>query len=85
MGKKQKTKSIDGSLIALGVLTTAGIIISFLKGGWDLTSSGFMRSGFLLEGIWLRLLLGFMLGGFIQAVIPRELVKKWIEIGRAHV
>jgi len=78
MEKKKKTKSIDGSLIVLGILIVAGIIISFIKGGWDLTSSGFMRSGHLLESIWLRILLGFMLGGFIQAIIPRELVKKWI-------
>jgi uncharacterized membrane protein YraQ (UPF0718 family) len=77
-GKMKKTKSIDTSLIVLGVLIIAAIITAYVKGGWDLTSSGFMKSGHLLSIVWLRILLGFILAGFIQAVIPGDLVKKWI-------
>jgi uncharacterized membrane protein YraQ (UPF0718 family) len=39
------------------------------------------KAGGLFEKIWFRLLLGFILGGFIQVLIPRSLVAKWLGAG----
>ena len=38
--------------------------------------SALTEAGGLLESVWLRLLLGFMLGGLIQVLIPRDLINK---------
>ena len=74
--KSDRTETIP--LLILGTLVFAAIVISLHQGGFQLAFSGIMRAGRLLESVWLRLLLGFLLGGFVQAVIPRELVSKWL-------
>ena len=78
--KKQKknSKGLDIGLIILVILVLAALVFSFLKGGWQLTFLSLTKAGGLFEKIWFRLLLGFLLGGFIQVLIPRSLVAKWL-------
>lgn len=51
---------------------------AFWIGGWELAKSGFTQAGQLINSVWLRLLLGFTLGGLIQVLIPRALIAKWL-------
>ena len=78
MKKRQKDRTANIPLLILGTLLIAAIAISLYRGGFQLTFAGILKAGRLLESIWLRMLLGFLLGGFVQAVIPRELVSKWL-------
>jgi uncharacterized membrane protein YraQ (UPF0718 family) len=80
--KKGKTnKRIDVALVVLCALVLLALALSLWKGGWQLTFSGLTRSVQIFEKVWLRLLLGFLLGGCIQVLIPRELVSKWLGTG----
>jgi len=78
MKKKQNDRTRNIPLLILGTLVTVAIAISLYRGGFQLTFAGIAKAGRLLESIWLRLLLGFLLGGFVQAVIPKELIGKWL-------
>lgn len=78
MKLKEKIKKPDATLLVLLVLVGLAIIAAFIRGGSDLTISGFTQAGRLLGNIWLRLLFGFTLGGLIQVLIPREIIAKWL-------
>ena len=75
---KEAFKKLDTTLLILLVLVGITIAAAFLTGGWQLTISGFTQAGKLLNTIWLRLMLGFTLGGMIQVLIPREVIAKWL-------
>jgi uncharacterized membrane protein YraQ (UPF0718 family) len=72
---------IDVALVVLCALVLLALALSLWKGGWQLTFSGLTRSVQIVEKVWLRLLLGFFLGGCIQVLIPKELVSKWLGSG----
>jgi uncharacterized membrane protein YraQ (UPF0718 family) len=79
--KGKTNKRIDVALIVLCALVFLAVALSLWKGGWQLTFSGLTRSVQIVEKVWLRLLLGFLLGGCIQVLIPKELVSKWLGTG----
>lgn len=64
-------------LILVGLLLIA-ITATLWIGGWQLTVFGFEQTGQLFHTVWLRLLLGFILGGLVQVLIPRALIAKWL-------
>lgn len=72
------SKKLDRTFIVLVTLVLAAFTICLLKGGWNLALSGLIEAGGLFESVWLRLILGFVLAGMIQVLIPRQLVSKWI-------
>ncbi|MFH1489087.1 MAG: hypothetical protein ABII06_09295, partial [Pseudomonadota bacterium] len=82
-GRQQKQGS-DAALHILGALIVAAVAFSLFKGGWELTFLGLKNAGVLFEKVWFRLLLGFLLGGFIQVLIPRNLISKWLGAGIRH-
>ncbi len=69
---------MDISLIILAALVVTAVFTAFLKGGWPLIIEGFRKSYETLLTMWWRVLLGILLGGFIQVLIPRTLVAEWI-------
>ncbi len=75
---KKIIKKIDVTLLILVVMVLVGVATAFWQGGWQLTILGLTRAGQLIQMVWLRLLLGFTLGGFIQVLIPRELIARWL-------
>ena len=75
---KNKSKSVDVGLLILGILVIAALAASFWMGGWQLTFTGLTQAGKLLQSVWLRLCLGFLLGGLIQVLIPRALISRWL-------
>jgi uncharacterized membrane protein YraQ (UPF0718 family) len=82
MKKNEENKrGFDISLFILIALVLAAFALSLWKGGWQLTFLSLTKAGGLFEIIWFRLLLGFILGGFIQVLIPKSLVSKWLGSG----
>jgi len=82
MGKeKKKHKGFDVSLLILVTLVVTAFVVSFAMGGWQHTSLSLTKAAGLFEKVWFRLLLGFLLGGFIQVLIPRSLITKWLGTG----
>ena len=79
--EKKSSRGLDIALLILIALVLAAFALSFWKGGWQLTFLSITKAGGLFEKIWFRLLLGFLLGGFIQVLIPRTLVSKWLGSG----
>ena len=73
MGKK-----LDRSLLVLILLVFVAAAATFWAGGWPRVVKGFSQSAHLLNTVWLRLLLGFTLGGMIQVLISHELISKWL-------
>lgn len=78
MGIKETVKKLDKTLLFLGALVLMAVAATFWKGGWQLTISGFLQAGQLVQTVWFRLILGFTLGGLIQVLIPRALIAKWL-------
>ena len=78
MGDPKKTKKVDLTFIILTALLLAAFLIATWKGGWSLTASGFIKTGHIVQKVWFRLLLGFILGGLIQELIPRDMISKWM-------
>jgi uncharacterized membrane protein YraQ (UPF0718 family) len=66
------------TLIILIALVLLAVGAAFLKGGSALAWQGTVQTGRLIESIWIRLPLGFLLGGFIQVLIPRAIIARWL-------
>lgn len=59
-------------------MTLAAVVIALLLGGGQLVFNGFKQTVRLFDTVWLRLLLGFALGGLIKVLIPSEVVARWL-------
>ena len=81
MKGRKKDKHFDISLIILGTLLIAASALSLWQGGWQMIFLSLTKAGRLFEIVWFRLLLGFLLGGFIQVLIPKGLISKWLGAG----
>ncbi|MBI2850885.1 MAG: permease [Chloroflexi bacterium] len=68
----------DPTLVILIVLLSVAVGLAFLKGGGQLAWLGVVQAGRLLETVWLRLPLGFALGGLIQVLVPRAVIARWL-------
>jgi uncharacterized membrane protein YraQ (UPF0718 family) len=75
---KKILKKLDLTLVILIALLVIAVVFAFIKGGPNLAGQGLVQSGRLLEQIWLRLPLGFALGGLIQVLVPRGMVARWL-------
>ena len=69
---------MDMSLLSLLVLVSVALIATLWKGRWQLLISGFKQSGNLVRQVWLRLILGFTLGGLIKVLIPSSMIMEWL-------
>ncbi len=78
MRSKELIPKLDKTLLLLAAIVLAAGLAALATGGWPLAFDGLKRAGQLVNTIWLRLLLGFTLGGLVQVLIPRELIVKWL-------
>ena len=69
---------MDITLLILVSLVFIAIIAVLWKGGWQLLLSGLKQAGHTLQSIWLRILLGFILGGMVITLIPSPLIAEWL-------
>ncbi len=67
-----------GSIAVLAVLVVIVIIIAWKLQGGAGVRDGFLTSGRLFRMIGVQLALGFILAGFIQIVLPREIISTWM-------
>lgn len=78
MGIKEIIKKLDKTLLVMAALVLIAIVAASSTGGWQLALDGLKQAGQLANTVWLRLLLGFTLGGLVQVLIPRALIAKWL-------
>ena len=71
-------RKADPTLVILIALLLIAVAAAFLKGGVQLAGQGLVQTGRLLETVWLRLPLGFALGGLIQVLVPRTIIARWL-------
>ena len=73
MDRKKKHK-MDISLLLLGLLVAVLIGVAYHAGGWTTLMSGLQISSGMLKAVWLRMLLGILMAGMMQVLIPAELI-----------
>ena len=78
MNFRKAWKKLDKTLLLLVALIFIMLAATFWKGRVGLTILGLIQAGQLMQQVWLRLLLGFILGGLVQVLIPRALIAKWL-------
>ena len=73
-----KRPRVDTTLVILIGLVVVAVAAALLKGGGGLAWQGTMQTYGLLKSIWIRLPVGFALGGFIQVLVPRAIIARWL-------
>ncbi len=69
---------LDKTLLVIMTLVLVAVAATYWKGQWELTISGLTHAGKIIQTIWLRLLLGCILGGLVKVLIPNALIAKWL-------
>ena len=69
---------MDIALLIIIVLLAIAITVAFWKGRWPLVWAGLKQTGYTLQSMWLRILLGMALGGFIQVLVPSASIAEWL-------
>ena len=75
---KELIKKLDTTFLFLVALVLMAAAVAFWRGGLDLTLLGLTRAGDLVQSVWLRLVLGFTLGGLVRVLIPSALIARWL-------
>jgi len=65
-------------LLILVTLLMIAIVAALWKGGWQLLWAGLKQTGHTLKSMWFRVLLGMLLGGFIQVLVPTDFIAQWL-------
>jgi uncharacterized membrane protein YraQ (UPF0718 family) len=71
---------MDASLIVLLVLFGAALAVAFWRDR-RLPLEGLYSTARLVRGIWPELILGFLLAGLIDVLVPSEQVVRWLGSG----
>jgi uncharacterized membrane protein YraQ (UPF0718 family) len=69
---------MDISLAILILLVAATLLAVFKQGKWALVAEGLHRSRIILFSMWWKVLLGIILAGFVQILIPKETIAEWM-------
>ena len=75
---KQIFRKLDTNLAILITLVLIAIAATTWKGGWQLTFLGLTSAGQLVQKVGLYVMLGLVLGGMAQKLIPSALIAKWL-------
>ncbi len=54
------------------------IVIAFIQGGFSMVSRGFIIAGEKFIGIFLILIIAFIVAGFVSILVPQKLVSRWL-------
>jgi uncharacterized membrane protein YraQ (UPF0718 family) len=73
---------MDPSLLILVVLVVVAAGVAFFRDP-GLPLRGLEASGRLLRGVWVELLLGFILAGLLEVLIPPPALSRWL--GAEHL
>ena len=69
---------MDTALFIIIVLLIIAFAATFWKGRWPLILTGLRQTGRTLRSMWFRILLGMMLGGFLQVLVPSASIAEWL-------
>lgn len=69
---------MDISLLVLIVLLSLAVFFAYRKGGLPTVLLGLKQTRNTFKSMWIRILLGITLGGFIQVLIPSALIAEWL-------
>src|SRR4030067_3663604 len=76
--KAQRSYRMYISWIILGILVLAWTYYAFRKGGAGLVGESFAAGGNIFLKVLPNLLLGFAIAGFLQVLLPAELIARWV-------
>jgi len=76
-GRQKGKKGVDSSIGVMGGIVAVMMVWAYVKSP-DLPLRGFQTTWVLLQDVWLPLLLGFLLAGFFDVLVSRELLVKWM-------
>jgi uncharacterized protein len=68
---------MDASLVVLLSLVVVAFVVALVRDA-HLPLRGLEASGRLLRGVWLDLLLGFLLAGLLDVLIPAPALVRWL-------
>ena len=68
---------MDTSLIILLALTAIALAVALARDP-QLVVRGFQSTGRLLGGVWIELILGFVLAGLLDVLIPARVLSRWM-------
>jgi len=71
------TQRVDPTLVILLSLVVLIVVLGFAKDS-TLPLRGLMASAKLVRGVWLELLLGFVLAGLLEVLIPQPMLLRWL-------
>jgi len=75
--KPERGQSMDATTFALAGVAAVLLAVAFLQGR-DVAWAGIMVGARTLWRNLLLLLLGFLLAGLVQVLVPREIVTRWL-------
>ncbi len=76
------TQRVDPTLVILLSLVVLIVVFGLAKDS-TLPLRGLMASAKLVRGVWLELLLGFILSGLLEVLIPQPMLLRWL--GAEHL
>ncbi len=71
------SRRVDPTLVILVLLVVLTVVLGFAKDS-TLPLRGLMASVKLVRGVWLELLLGFILAGLVEVLIPQPVLSRWL-------
>ena len=71
------TRRVDPTLVILVSLVVLTTLLGFAKDS-TLPLRGLMASVKLARGVWVELLLGFVLAGLLEVLIPQPVLSRWL-------
>ena len=71
------TRRMDIGLIILLTVAAVVVVLAFVKDR-SLPLEGLYAGGRLFGSVWLELLLGFLIAGFIEVLVPASQMARWM-------
>ena len=75
---RRSLRRLDRTLLFLAGLVLAAVAVALYSGGWQQVGDGFGQAGNLASSVWIRLLLGFTLGGLVRVLLPSAVIARWL-------
>jgi uncharacterized membrane protein YraQ (UPF0718 family) len=73
-------RRVDATLLILIALVVVAAVVAAVRDP-GLPLRGLAASGRLLRGVWLELLLGFVLAGLLDVLLPQRVLVSWLGSG----
>ncbi len=70
-------RRVDPTLVILVSLVVLAALLGFVKDS-TLPFRGLMASVKLVRGVWVELLLGFVLAGLLEVLLPQPVLSRWL-------